>query len=100
MSPDTWQQFLQGDENAFSELYCGYFNELFAYGLKIGVLGAWIDKADYPGEAPPEGYISYFSYSSPIRSFVKGDINSAIHTGRPTIYKDKGYTLTQNPGWE
>jgi RNA polymerase sigma factor (sigma-70 family) len=36
MSSDTWQQFLQGDENAFSELYCGYFNELFAYGLKIG----------------------------------------------------------------
>ncbi|MDR0422862.1 MAG: sigma-70 family RNA polymerase sigma factor [Proteiniphilum sp.] len=36
MNSDAWQQFLQGDENAFSELYCGYFDELLAYGLKIG----------------------------------------------------------------
>jgi RNA polymerase sigma factor (sigma-70 family) len=36
MSSGTWQQFLQGDENAFSELYRGYFNELLAYGLKTG----------------------------------------------------------------
>lgn len=36
MGADSWQEFLQGDEDAFSELYCFYFNELFAYGLKIG----------------------------------------------------------------
>ena len=36
MKANSWQEFLQGDENAFSELYRGYFNELFAYGLKIG----------------------------------------------------------------
>ncbi|WP_294083211.1 RNA polymerase sigma factor [Proteiniphilum sp. UBA5384] len=36
MRADSWQEFLQGDENAFSELYCLYFNELLAYGLKIG----------------------------------------------------------------
>lgn len=36
MSADSWQEFLQGNEDAFSELYCSYFNELYAYGLKIG----------------------------------------------------------------
>jgi len=36
MEPNHWQKFLQGDEKAFSELYCNYYNELFAYGLKIG----------------------------------------------------------------
>lgn len=83
------------------------------------VLGAWIDKADYPGistavqlfdpdnpgTAPTKGYISYFSFSSPLRTFVKGDINSernylrSIPAAQITIYEDKGYTLTQNPGW-
>ena len=83
------------------------------------VLGAWIDKADYPGIAaavklfdpenpvatPTKGYISYFSISSPLRSFTKGDIKSernylrSIPAAQITIYKDKGYTLTQNPGW-
>lgn len=83
------------------------------------VLGAWINKADYPGistavklfdpdnpvATPTQGYISYFSYSSPLRSFVKGDIKSernylrAIPATQITIYQDKGYTLTQNPGW-
>lgn len=36
MEVNSWQEFLRGDENAFSELYRSYFNELFAYGLKIG----------------------------------------------------------------
>lgn len=36
MDANSWQEFLQGDEDAFSELYRSYFNELFAYGLKIG----------------------------------------------------------------
>lgn len=36
MGADSWQKFLQGNEDAFSELYRFYFKELFAYGLKIG----------------------------------------------------------------
>lgn len=36
MNTDSWIKFLGGDENAFSDLYRSYFNELFAYGLKIG----------------------------------------------------------------
>lgn len=83
------------------------------------VLGAWIDKVDYPGisttvqlfdpdnsgTTPTKGYISYFSFSSPLRTFVKNDINSernylrSIPAAQITIYKDKGHTLTQNPGW-
>jgi hypothetical protein len=97
-----------------------YLNTGVANNPNRKVLGAWINKADYPGistavklfnpgdpgEAPTEGYISYFSYSSPLRSFVKGDINSernylrSIPAAQITIYKDQGYTLTQNPGWE
>lgn len=84
------------------------------------ILGAWIDKADYPGiqnavhlydpaqpdAAVTKGYINYYSTSSKaIRTFVKGNIESeryylrAIPATQITIYKDKGYTLTQNPGW-
>lgn len=83
------------------------------------ILGAWIDKADYPGikdavklydPAQPgttvtKGYINYYSTSKAIRTFVKGNIESeryylrAIPATQITIYKDKGYTLTQNPGW-
>lgn len=36
MSKEVWLKFLQGDEMSFSELYHAYFNELFAYALKIG----------------------------------------------------------------
>ncbi|SFK47964.1 RNA polymerase sigma factor, sigma-70 family [Porphyromonadaceae bacterium KH3CP3RA] len=36
MDVNSWKEFLQGDEKAFSSLYRSYFNELFAYGLKIG----------------------------------------------------------------
>lgn len=36
MDADSWQEFLKGDKASFSELYRFYFNELFAYGLKIG----------------------------------------------------------------
>lgn len=36
MSANAWQRFLDGDDASFSELYRHYFNELFAYGLKIG----------------------------------------------------------------
>ena len=36
MSKEAWLKFLEGDENSFSEVYHAYFNELFAYALKIG----------------------------------------------------------------
>lgn len=36
MKANSWHEFLQGDENAFSLLYRDYFHELYAYGLKIG----------------------------------------------------------------
>ena len=36
MSKEAWLKFLEGDEISFSELYHAYFNELFAYALKIG----------------------------------------------------------------
>lgn len=36
MDQDSWHEFLQGNDDAFSELYRSFFNELFAYGLKIG----------------------------------------------------------------
>lgn len=36
MSANLWQKFLEGDDSAFADLYRHFFNELFAYGLKIG----------------------------------------------------------------
>lgn len=36
MGLNLWQQFLNDDENAFSELYQYYYNEMLSYGLKIG----------------------------------------------------------------
>lgn len=36
MSKEAWLKFLKGDETSFSELYHAYFEELFAYALKIG----------------------------------------------------------------
>jgi RNA polymerase sigma factor (sigma-70 family) len=36
MNVNSWQRFLEGDEESFSELYRYYFSELFAYGTRIG----------------------------------------------------------------
>lgn len=36
MSANLWQKFMEGDDSAFADLYRHFFNELFAYGLKIG----------------------------------------------------------------
>lgn len=33
---DLWMQFLNGNEMAFSELYCLSFDELLIYGCKVG----------------------------------------------------------------
>jgi len=82
------------------------------------VLGAWINKADYPGisdkvmlfnpNSPSDtskGYINYFANSTTLRTFKKGELESeknylrAIPSAQITTYKDEGYTLTQNPGW-
>ena len=84
-------------------------------------LGAYVDLADYPGvtyeglfdptnpsnNKATKGYINYLKVSSSnsIRKFVKGDLNSernylrAIPASQITNYNDKGFTLTQNPGW-
>lgn len=36
MIKEAWQNFLKGDELSFTKIYHAYFNELFAYALKIG----------------------------------------------------------------
>lgn len=36
MGLDAWQKFLNGDDASFTEVYCRYFSELFAYGTRIG----------------------------------------------------------------
>lgn len=85
-------------------------------------LGAYVKNADYPGiktgadgvhlfnpadpgnTDPDEGYIWYLNQKN-VRVFKKGDLNSeryylrAVPATEITTYKDKGYTLTQNPGW-
>ena len=51
-----------------------------------------------------KGYLMY-NYKKALRVFKAGDINSeryylrALPNAQITLYKDKGYTLTQNPGW-
>lgn len=97
-----------------------YLNSTTGSNPSRTILGAWIDKADYagissnvvlydpsnPGGAATKGYINYYhNKASTLRTFVKGELNSernylrAIPSGQITAYKDKGYTLTQNPGW-
>lgn len=85
-------------------------------------LGAYVVKSDYPGiktgkdgvhlfnpadpsnTNPDEGYIWYLNQYN-IRVFKKGEITSeryylrSIPATQITTYKDKGYKLTQNPGW-
>lgn len=84
-------------------------------------LGAWINKADYPNIAAivkvydpaapsstTKGYINYYydaSKGTKAREFTKGALDSernylrAIPAAQITLYSDKGFTLTQNPGW-
>lgn len=33
---DLWMQFLEGNETAFSELYCLFFDDLLTYGRRVG----------------------------------------------------------------
>lgn len=33
---DLWMQFLAGNETAFSELYCLFFDDLLTYGCRVG----------------------------------------------------------------
>ena len=89
-------------------------------------LGAYVNIADYQGmkskdnngnrvlflfdpENPSnqdtdKGYINYLR-GDDLRIFKKGELDSeryylrAIPAEQITVYKDKGYTLTQNPGW-
>ena len=89
------------------------------------ILGAYMNVNDYPASAalsadkrgytlfdyddpsnktPDKGYIMY-NYAEGMRVFKKGDLNSeryylrAIPVSQITAYSDKGFTLTQNPGW-
>lgn len=62
------------------------------------------DPADPTNKDTDKGYINYLQ-GDDLRIFNKGDLNSeryylrAIPADQITVYKDKGYTLTQNPGW-
>ena len=49
MIKEAWQNFLKGDELSFTKIYHAYFNELFAYALKIGVLYEilWVVKFEF-----------------------------------------------------
>lgn len=75
-------------------------------GLRIGNDGVTLfDPADPTNPAPAEGYIRFFTQTE-IRVFNEGRLDSernylrAVSPTEITAYKDKGYTLTQNPGWE
>ncbi|MCF0163735.1 MAG: RagB/SusD family nutrient uptake outer membrane protein [Bacteroidales bacterium] len=52
-----------------------------------------------------KGYLKY-GYKKGLREFTPGDVSSeryyvkAIPNSQIVLYKDKGYTLTQTPGWE
>jgi hypothetical protein len=97
-----------------------YLNSASGINPSRTILGAWVNKSDYPGISDKvvlydpsnlggtatKGYINYYSdKASTLRTFVKGELNSernylrAIPSGQITAYKDNGYTLTQNPGW-
>lgn len=74
-------------------------------GIKTGKDGVHLfNPADPSNTDPAQGYIWYLNQSN-IRVFQKGDLNSeryylrSIPASQITTYKDKGYTLTQNPGW-
>lgn len=90
------------------------------------VLGAWVKRSDYPGiskdvhlynpegNVAQEGYIAFYYHTddpanpdkTTPRHFTKGQLESeknylrAVPVSEIIKYKDKGYTLSQNPGWE
>ncbi|MBQ8502222.1 MAG: RagB/SusD family nutrient uptake outer membrane protein [Bacteroides sp.] len=93
------------------------------------ILGAYVNMADYPtisafnsdgervlflfdpenptSEDVDKGYIYYLrNTTTPLRKFTAGSLDSeryylrAIPASQETSYSDKGYKLTQNPGWE
>lgn len=36
-----WIQFLDGNENAFSQLYCLFLDDLLTYGRRVGEIMKW-----------------------------------------------------------
>ncbi|MDR0995869.1 MAG: RagB/SusD family nutrient uptake outer membrane protein [Tannerella sp.] len=103
-----------------------YLNSADANGNpSMTELGAYVKQSDYPhilvgadgvplfnaadptNPAPAEGYINYrYKQGNKTRVFTPGDLNSeryylrAVPSSQLVSYKDAGYTLTQNPGWE
>lgn len=95
-----------GNDNP-DKTFLGAYVKVADYpGIKIGAGGVRLfNPADPTNTSPTEGYIWHLTQKN-IRVFKKGDINSeryylrAIPASQITTYKDKGYKLTQNPGWE
>jgi len=63
------------------------------------------DPDDPSNASPRKGYLKY-NYKKGMRVFNPGELNSeryylrSVPHSQIVLYKDKGYTLTQNPGWE
>lgn len=76
--------------------------------------GAWIKKSDFPGVSvtiedlvnnpPVEGYIVPATAAASQRLFVDGTDDKVYLSPLPIdqikLYKDRGVTLAQNPGWK
>lgn len=96
------------DENGNPDkTFLGAYVKVADYpGIKVGEGGVRLFNPADPTDAnPAEGYIWHLTQKN-IRVFKKGELDSeryylrAIPDTQITTYKDKGYKLTQNPGWE
>lgn len=61
MNVNSWQKFLEGDEESFSELYRYYFSELFAYGTRI----AFNEEVCKDGMKGTEPWVHFMTSSRP-----------------------------------
>ncbi|WP_291530001.1 RagB/SusD family nutrient uptake outer membrane protein [Bacteroides sp. UBA939] len=96
------------DENGNPDkTFLGAYVKLSDYpGLITGETGVHLfNPADPTNPEPEEGYIWHLNQKN-VRVFKKGELDSeryylrSIPATQITMYKDNGYTLTQNPGWE
>lgn len=100
------EEIVNGVEMPDKTFLGAYVKKADYSGIKTGADGVHLfNPADPANTDPDEGYIWYLNQKN-IRVFKKGDLNSeryylrAVPAAEITTYKDKGYTLTQNPGWE